>query len=112
MKRLMLVGFSFVLLLSLLARAQETTNSEAQQPAATTENVTTEANTLSDKIGADGKTLVSDKDNNVTVNGLDTLKANEGPEATLKAHAEKRRTLSKVYPSRTATPKRQTKCPK
>ena len=112
MKRLMLVGVAFPFLLSLLAFAQDTTKPEAQQPTASTEKVATEVSTLSEKIGTDGKTFVSDKDNNVRVNNPDALKANEGYEATPKAQAEKRRTLSTLYPTGSAAPKRPTKCPR
>ena len=104
MKRLILVSFAFALVLSLVALAQETTKSRAQQSKATTEKKTTQEVTLSDKVSTDGKTLVSDKDNNGTVDNPDVKER----EVTLKAHAEKRRTLSTVYPSRT----RQTRCPK
>lgn len=104
MKRLTLAAFVFPLLLSSFAFAQDLTKPEAEQPTATTAKTTTQEVTLSDKVSTDSKTLVSNKDNNGTVDKPDV----KGHEVTLKTHAEKRRTLSTMYPSRP----RQTRCPK
>jgi hypothetical protein len=104
MKRLTIAAFAFPLLLSSFAFAQDTTKPEAQQPTATSAKTTTQEVTLPQNVSTDSNTLISNKDNNGTVDKPDV----KGHEATLKTHAEKRRTLSTMYPSRP----RQTRCPK
>jgi hypothetical protein len=103
MKRLTIAAFVFPLLLSSFAFAQDTTKPEAQQQTATS-TTTTQAVALSENVGTDSNTLIRNKDNNGTVDKPDV----KGNEVTLKTHAEKRRTLSTMYPSRP----RQTRCPK
>ncbi len=98
MKRLIPIVFAFVLLLSLLALAQDTTKPDMQQqPTATTEKMTTKAVALSGKVSDDGKSFVSDKDNKSwTVDNPDALKGHEGHEVTLKAHVDEAKNVIHV----------------
>ncbi len=89
MKKLISLAFAFAVAMSLLAAAQDTTTKpDVQQPTATTEQ-TTQAVLLSGKVGDDGKTFVSDKDNKSwTVSNPEALKGHEGKEVTVKAQVD------------------------
>jgi hypothetical protein len=88
MKRLASIAFATVLLLSLSAFAQYTSNQggmSQQTPA--TEKASTKAVTLSGKIGDDGKTFVSEKDNKSwTISNPEAVKGHEGHEVKIHAH--------------------------
>lgn len=89
MKKLFLIAFAFAIVMSLLAVAQDTTKPEMQQPTATTDNMSSKAVSLSGKVGDDGKTFVSDKDNKSwTVSNPEALKGHEGKEVKIKAHVD------------------------
>ncbi len=92
MKRFLLSLFAFAMLLSLLAIAQET-KPDTQQPTATTADDTMKGAmkevTLSGKVGDDGKSFVTAKDNKSwTVSNPEALKGHEGQEVKLKAHVD------------------------
>src|SRR5437016_2526689 len=84
MKKLMLISFALVLVMSLLALAQENMKPESMKA----EKTSTKAVSLSGKVSADAKTFV-DKDNKSwTVSNPEALKGHEGHEVTLKAHED------------------------
>jgi hypothetical protein len=89
MKKLMLISFAIVLLESLSAFAQYGNQGSAGQQTSATEQTSAKAVTLSGKVGDDGKSFVSDKDNKSwTVNNPDALKGHEGHEVKIKAHED------------------------
>lgn len=89
MKKLMLVSFGLVLLMSLLGLAQEATKPGAmKQETMKAGKTSAKAVTVSGKVGTDGKTFV-DKDNKSwTVSNPEALKGHEGHEVTLTAHVD------------------------
>jgi len=88
MKRLTLIAFAILLLMSLTAFAQYTSDQQGMgQQTSTNAKESTKAVTLSGKIGDDGKTFVSDKDNkNWMISNPDAVKGHEGHEVKIKAH--------------------------
>ncbi len=92
MKRFLLSLFAFVMLSCLLTIAQET-KPGTQQPTATTTDDTMKDTmkevTLSGKVGDDGKSFVTTKDNKSwTVANPEALKGHEGQEVKLKAQVD------------------------
>ncbi len=89
MKKLMLISFAVVLLASLSAFAQYGSQASTGQQTSATEQTSTKAVTLSGKVGDDGKSFVSDKDNKSwTVSNPEALKGHEGQEVKIKAHED------------------------
>jgi hypothetical protein len=89
MKRLALISLVTVLLASLSAFAQYGNQGSTGQQTSTTEQPSTKAVTVSGKIGDDGKSFVSDKDNKTwTVSNPEALKGHEGQEVKIKAHED------------------------
>jgi membrane protein implicated in regulation of membrane protease activity len=89
MKSLALILFVFVLLASLSAFAQYGNQGSTDQQTSATEQTSTKAVTLSGKVGDDGKSFVSDKDNKSwTVSNPEALKGHEGQEVKIKAHED------------------------
>jgi len=87
MKRLTLIAFAILLLMSLTAFAQYTSDQQGMGQQTPTNEKATKAVTLSGKIGDDGKTFVSDKDNkNWMISNPDAVKGHEGHEVKIKAH--------------------------
>jgi hypothetical protein len=88
MKSLALISFATVLLASLSAFAQYGNQASTGQQTSATEQ-TSKAVTLSGKVGDDGKSFVSDKDNKSwTVSNPEALKGHEGQEVKIKAHED------------------------
>jgi membrane protein implicated in regulation of membrane protease activity len=89
MKKPMLVSFALVLVMSLLALAQEYPQSGAtKQETPKAEKMSGKAVTVSGTVGADGTTFI-DKDNKTwTVTNPEALKGHEGHEVTLTAHTD------------------------
>jgi membrane protein implicated in regulation of membrane protease activity len=90
MKKLALILFALLLLVSLSAFSQYAGNQAGMsQQTSTTEKASTKAVTLSGKVSDDGKSFVSDKDNKSwTVNNPEALKGHEGHEVKVKAHED------------------------
>jgi hypothetical protein len=90
MKRLTLIAFAIVLLMCLTAFAQYTSDQQGMsQQTPATEKASAKAVTLSGKIGDDGKTFVSDKDNKSwTISNPEAVKGHEGHEVKLHAHED------------------------
>lgn len=89
MRMLILLAFAGVLVTSLLALAQETSQSkEMKQESTKAEKAATKAVSLSGKLSADGKTFVDKDGKSWTVSNPETLKGHEGHEVTLKAHLD------------------------
>ena len=85
MKKLMIVGFAFVLVMAAAVVAQDsmkTDNTMKSDSMKTTASVT-------GKISDDGKSFVSDKDGKTwTISNPDAVKGHEGHHVTLKAKAD------------------------
>ncbi len=91
MKKLTFISFATVLLASLSAFAfpQYGNQGSTDQQTSATEQTSTEAVTLSGKVGDDGKSFVSDTDNKSwTVSNPHALKGHEGQEVKIKAHED------------------------
>ena len=89
MKSLALISFVIVLLAALTAVAQYGNQGSTDQQTSATEQTSTKAVTLSGKVGDDGKSFVSDKDNKSwTVSNPDALKGHEGHEVKIKANQD------------------------
>lgn len=89
MKSLALISFAILLLASLSAFAQYGNQGSTSQQTSATEQTSTKAVTLSGKVGDDGKSFVSDKDNKTwTVSNPEALKGHEGQEVKIKAHED------------------------
>jgi uncharacterized protein (UPF0333 family) len=89
MKNLALIAFVIVLLASLSAYAQYGNQGSTGQQTSATQQPSTKAVTLSGKVGDDGKSFVSDKDNKSwTVSNPEVLKGHEGQEVKIKAHED------------------------
>ncbi len=85
MKKLMIIGFAFVLVMSAAVVAQDsmkTDNTMKSDSMKTTTSVT-------GKISDDGKSFVGDKDGKTwTISNPDAVKGHEGHHVTLKAKAD------------------------
>jgi hypothetical protein len=89
MKSLALMSFATMLLASLSAFAQYGNQASTGPQTSATEQTSTKAITLSGKVGDDGKSFVSDKDNKSwTVSNPEALKGHEGQEVKIKAHED------------------------
>lgn len=89
MKKVTIIPFAIVLLASLSAFAQYGNQASTDQQTSATEQTSTKAVTLSGKVGDDGKSFVSDKDNKSwTVSNPEALKGHEGQEVKIKAHED------------------------
>ncbi len=89
MKKLMFVSFALLLVMSLLALAQEYPQSGAmKQEAPKPEKMSAKAVTVSGTVGADGTTFVDKNNKSWTVTNPEALKGHEGHEVTLRAHVD------------------------
>jgi membrane protein implicated in regulation of membrane protease activity len=97
MRKLVLITFALLLVVSLTALAQygnqsstsQQSQSSMSQQTSTTGKATAKAVTLSGKISDDGKTFVSAKDNKSwTISNPDAVKGHEGHEVKVKAHED------------------------
>jgi hypothetical protein len=80
MKKLILIPFALVLLMSAVAVAQYGT----QQPDNSKSSMSTKAVSITGKISDDGKTFASDKDSKSwTISNPDAVKGHEGHHVTL-----------------------------
>jgi hypothetical protein len=85
MKKLMIISFALVLLMSAVAVAQYGT----QQPDNNKSSMSTKAVSITGKISDDGKTFVSDKDSKSwTISNPDAVKGHEGHHVTLQAQVD------------------------
>jgi hypothetical protein len=90
MKKLLLICFAFSLITSVIALAQYTTNQGTDQMKnEKSEKMSKKAVSITGKIGDDGKTFVSDKDNKTwNVSNPEALKGHEGHHVTIRAHVD------------------------
>ena len=80
MKKVMILGFVFALMMSAAALAQDTMKQDSSMKATTS---------VTGKISDDGKSFVSDKDGKTwTISNPDAVKGHEGHHVTLKAQAD------------------------
>jgi hypothetical protein len=85
LKKLILIPFAVVLLMSAVAVAQYGT----QQPDNSKSSMSTKAVSITGKISDDGKTFVSDKDSKSwTISNPDAVKGHEGHHVTLQAQVD------------------------
>jgi hypothetical protein len=85
MKKLILIPFALVLLMSAVAVAQYGT----QQPDNSKSSMSTKVVSITGKISDDGKTFVSDKDSKSwTISNPDAVKGHEGHHVTLQAQVD------------------------
>lgn len=86
MKKVMALCFVFVLVVSMVAVAQDASSSSAaKQDSAQS---ATKANTISGKVSDDGKTVVDKDGKSWTVSNPDALKGHEGHQVTLKGDVD------------------------
>jgi len=79
-KKVMILGFVFALMMSAAALAQDTMKQDSSMKATTS---------VTGKISDDGKSFVSDKDGKTwTISNPDAVKGHEGHHVTLKAQAD------------------------
>jgi hypothetical protein len=84
-KKLIIIPFALVLLMSAVAVAQYGT----QQPDTSKSSMSTKAVSITGKISDDGKTFVSDKDSKSwTISNPDAVKGHEGHHVTLQAQVD------------------------
>jgi pentapeptide MXKDX repeat protein len=92
MKRLLFVSLAFSLVLSVIALAQDTMkqgDDQMKHDDMKSEKMSKKAVSISGKVGDDGKTLMSDKDNkNWKVSNPEALKGHEGHHVTVRAHVD------------------------
>jgi len=82
MRKMMALCFSFALLVSMLAVAQEASQQSATSSAAG--QMASKATSISGKVSDDGKTIVDKDGESWTVSNPDALKAHESHEVTIK----------------------------
>ena len=86
MRKVMVLCFAFVLVLSMVAVAQDAAQpTSAKQDSAQS---AAKADTVSGKVSDDGKTLTDNKGKSWTVSNPEALKGHEGHEVTVKGHTD------------------------
>jgi hypothetical protein len=90
MKKLMLMFFGIVLMMSMTAFAQDTMkHDDMKQDNAKAEQMSKKAVSIVGNVGDDGKTFVSDKDSKTwKVSNPDALKGHEGHHVRVRAHVD------------------------
>jgi membrane protein implicated in regulation of membrane protease activity len=81
----MAICFAFVLVVSLVAVAQDASQSAAKQDSAQSAS---QATSISGKVSDDGKAIVDKDGKSWTVSNPDTLKGHEGHEVTVQADVD------------------------
>ena len=90
MKKLTILAFAVALMMSSSALAQDTTKHDDMKTDAKAEKMSKRAVSMLGKVGDDGKTFVSDKDNKTwKVSNPDVLKGHEGHRVRVRAHVDK-----------------------
>jgi hypothetical protein len=91
MKKLTILAFAVALMMSSSALAQDTTkHDDMKTDDAKAEKMSKRAVSMLGKVGDDGKTFVSDKDNKTwKVSNPDVLKGHEGHRVRVRAHVDK-----------------------
>ena len=91
MKKLMLLSLAIVLLMSLMALAQDTMKQDDSMKHDTmkSEKMSKKAVSISGKVADDGQTVVADKDGKTwKVSNPEALKGHEGHHVKVKAHVD------------------------
>lgn len=88
MKKMALIPLAALLVLTTLSTGAAQSENSPKLSSTRAEKQSKKAITISGTIGAEGMTLISDKDNRVwNVTNPDSLKPSEGRRVTVKAHA-------------------------
>jgi|SRR5215472_934584 len=88
MKKMALIPFAALLVLTTLSTCAAQSDNRPKLSGTRVEKQSKKAISISGTVGAEGKTLISDKDNRIwNVTNADSLKPSEGRRVSVKAHA-------------------------